>query len=102
MDDPVAGFPGFEVFRIRPIPSPDEQLAILEAIEEYLARQRPARSQVAGATMDAWTVAGRLAARRGGLLDARTALGQGSWAASAKVAFQGRQYVGRSGRGDQA
>ena len=102
MSEAVAGFPGFEVFAIRPAPSPEEEEAILEAVSEYLGRQKPATIRTAGATMDAWTLAGRLASRRGGLLDARTALGQGSWAASAKIAWKGRDYVGRSGRGDQA
>jgi hypothetical protein len=93
------GLPGFEVFHIRGNPTPEEAPALLEALEAFLARQK-AGTMAHGATTTGWKLAGRLAARRGGILDTRTALGGGSWPASARLAWRGRLYEGRTGRGD--
>ena len=94
------GFPGFEVFRIRGNPSPEEEAAILDAVGELLARGQPTPEAPAGATISGWRLAGRLAGRRGGILDARTALGRGSWPASSHLPWAGRAHIGRGGRGD--
>jgi hypothetical protein len=93
------GLVGFEVFRIRGNPTPEEALALLEALEAFLARQKPG-IVAHGATTTGWKLAGRLAARRGGILDTRTALGAGSWPATARLPWSGRLADGRSGRGD--
>jgi hypothetical protein len=95
------GFPGFEVFHIRGNPTPDEESALLEVVQEYLSRDKPGPEVPAGATMSGWVLAGRLAGRRGGILDARTALGAASWPATVHLPWNGRSYDGRAGRGDQ-
>ena len=100
-------FPGFEVSFIRPAPDPDEHAAILEALADYLARDQggPVGSRAGSgypATRPAWALAGRLAARRGGILDARSWLGSGVWPASARLPWAGRPHQGRAGRGDSA
>lgn len=88
----------FEVSGIGGNPTPDEEAAILEALELMLARGR--RSQESAPRMPAWVLAGRLAARRSGILDARTALGQRSWPATAGIPWRGRPFESRAGRGD--
>jgi len=100
-------FPGFEVTSIRPAPDADEHAAILDALADYLARDQggPAGGRAGSggpATRPAWALAGRLAARRGGILDARTWLGAGAWPASTRVPWTGRPHQGRWGRGDSA
>jgi hypothetical protein len=90
--------PGFEVFGVRGNPTPEEEAAILEALEEFLGREQ--ESGGAGASPSAWQLAGRLAARRGGILDGRSSLGRGAWAASARIPWSGRAHQGRMGRGE--
>jgi hypothetical protein len=88
----------FEVFGVRGNPTPEEEAAILEALEEFLGREQG--SGEAGASPSAWKLAGRLAARRGGILDGRSSLGRGAWAASARIPWSGRAHQGRMGRGE--
>ena len=88
----------FEVFRIRGNPTAEEEAVVLDAIEELLAREQPGEGPVARTST--WKLAGRLAARRGGVLDSRTFLGGAVWAASARLPWTGRTYDGRTGRGD--
>lgn len=100
-------FPSFEVSSIRPTPEAEEQAAILDALADYLARDQggPAGARAGSggpAARPAWALAGRLAARRGGILDVRTWLGSGVWPASARLPWAGRPHQGRVGRGDQA
>jgi hypothetical protein len=92
--------PGFEVFRVRGNPTPEEEAALLEALEEFLGRDRQVEGTGTGAASSAWKLAGRLAARRGGILDGRSALGRGAWAASARIPWSGRAHQGRMGRGE--
>ena len=89
---------GFEVFRIRGNPTAEEEAAVLDAIEELLVREHGEEGSVARTS--AWKLAGRLVARRGGILDSRTSLGGATWAASARLPWTGRTYGGRTGRGD--
>ncbi|HMC79137.1 MAG TPA: hypothetical protein VKO35_01140 [Acidimicrobiia bacterium] len=89
---------GFEVFGVRGNPTAEEEAAVLEAIEELLVREQRGEGPVARTS--AWKLAGRLAARRGGILDSRTSLGGATWAASARLPWTGRAYGGRTGRGD--
>ncbi|HWD09543.1 MAG TPA: hypothetical protein VHA57_10655 [Actinomycetota bacterium] len=94
---------GFEVFRIRGNPTPEEESAVVEVLSEFLARRRPQRRESpvpAGMPRAAWVLSGRLAARRGGLLDARGALGAGTWAATTRIPIGGRTFEGLGGRGD--
>jgi hypothetical protein len=103
----VEDFPGFEVSSIRPAPDAEEHAAIVDALADYLARDQgePVGSRAGSggpATRPAWALAGRLAARRGGILDARTWLGSGVWPASARLPWAGRPHQGRAGRGDSA
>lgn len=102
-----AGQPGFEVFRMRGNPTPEEESAVVEALSEFLARRRPQGQEpggnprlAPGMPRSAWVLAGRLAARRGGLLDASGALGAGTWAATNRIPVRGRAFEGLGGRGD--
>ncbi len=106
MSDKPIGEPaersGFEVSSVHPGPDPEERAAILEALEEYLARDRPGPAGVpgGGTGLSAWRLAGRLAGRRGGILDARASLGRAAWPASDRLPWAGRPHQGRVGRGD--
>jgi hypothetical protein len=91
--------PSFEVFGVRGNPTPEEEAAILDALEELLGRE-PQRGVGMGVSSSAWKLAGRLAARRGGILDGRSALGRGAWPASARIPWGGRAHQGRMGRGE--
>jgi hypothetical protein len=93
-------FPSFEVFRVRGNPTPEEEAAILEALEEFLDRESQGGEAGMGASPSAWKLAGRLAARRAGILDGRSFLGRGAWAASARIPWAGRAHQGRMGRGE--
>ena len=93
-------FPGFEVFGVRGNPTPEEEAAILEALDEFLGRDGQGGAAGMGAAPSAWKLAGRLAARRGGILDGRSALGRGAWPASARIPWGGRAHQGRLGRGE--
>ncbi|MGH2718163.1 MAG: hypothetical protein ACRDJU_06260, partial [Actinomycetota bacterium] len=100
---PAVSDAGFEIFRIRGNPTPEEESAVVEALTEFLARRRPQRQDLAvspGMPRSAWALAGRLAARRGGLQDARGALGTGTWAATTRIPVGGRAFEGLGGRGD--
>ena len=92
--------PRFEISRMQGNPTPEEEAAILEALEALLAREDPGPGPSSSAPISAWVRSGRLAARRGGILDARTALGPTSWPESAHLPWSGRSYEGRRGRGD--
>jgi hypothetical protein len=98
--DESGGFPGFEVFGVRGNPTPEEEAAILEALDEFLGRDRDAAGAETGASASAWKLAGRLTARRSGILDGRSALGRRVWPASARIAWSGRAHQGRMGRGE--
>jgi hypothetical protein len=88
---------GFEVARVWGNPTPEEEAAILEALDEFLGRDQQGQ---AGASPLAWKLSGRLAARRGGILDARSSLGRAAWPASARIVWSGRAHQGRMGRGE--
>jgi hypothetical protein len=88
---------GFEVSRVWGNPTPDEEAAILEALDEFLGRDQQGAT---GPSPMTWKLAGRLAARRSGILDARSSLGRGAWPASAHIAWSGRAHQGRLGRGE--
>jgi hypothetical protein len=90
----------FEVFGVKGNPTPDEHAAILEALEEFLGRDQPARSALGTTSLSAWKLAGRLAARRGGILDVRSSMGRSAWPASARIPWSGRAHQGRVGRGE--
>ena|SRR5207302_1267001 len=92
--------PSFEVFGVRGNPTPEEEAAILEALEEFLGREPEGGGSGMGASSSAWKLAGRLVARRGGILDGRSFLGRRAWAASARIAWSGRAHQGRMGRGE--
>jgi hypothetical protein len=92
--------PGFEVFRVRGNPTPDEEAAILDALEEFLGREPQGEGAGTGDSSSAWKLAGRLAARRSGILDGRSALGRRAWQASARITWAGRAHQGRMGRGE--
>ena len=91
---------GYEVSRMWSNPTPEEEEAILEALDEFLGREQQAGAGETGAPSLVWKLAGRLAARRGGILDARSSLGRGAWPASARIAWSGRTHQGRIGRGE--
>ncbi|HYR63437.1 MAG TPA: hypothetical protein VET24_12510 [Actinomycetota bacterium] len=91
---------GFEVSHIRGNPSPEEETAILLALEAFLGREQQGPGTLAGHACSAWTLAGRLAARRGGILDVRSTLGRSAWAASATIPWSGQAHQGRVGRGE--
>ena len=90
----------FEVFRLHGNPTPEEQTAVLDALEAMLARERSGPATTTAGVTSAWKLSGRLTARRGGILDARTTLGPGGWPATARLPWSGRGYEGRRGRGD--
>ena len=92
--------PGFEVFGMRGNPTPEEEAAILEALDEFLGRDQEAAGAGTGASSSAWKLAGRLTARRSGILDGRSALGRRVWPASARIPWAGRAHQGRLGRGE--
>jgi hypothetical protein len=89
----------FEIHVERGNPAPDEQAAILEALEELFGEEQR-RVSSAAPGMSAWTLSGRLAARRDGMLDARGLLGWRAWPASARIPWAGRRHEGRVGRSD--
>jgi len=91
---------GFEVSRVWGNPTPEEEAAILEALDEFLGREQQGGVGGTGASPMTWKLAGRLAARRGGILDARSSLGRRAWPASARIVWSGRAYQGRLGRGE--
>jgi hypothetical protein len=93
-------FPSFEVFGVRGNPTPEEEAAILAALEEFLGREPQGGEAGMGPSSSAWRLAGRLAARRGGILDGRSFLGRRAWAASARIPWAGRAHQGRMGRGE--
>jgi hypothetical protein len=90
---------GFDVFGVQGNPTAEEQTAILEALEEFLRVDRQAGGGL-GPSHSVWTLAGRLAARRGGILDVRSSLGRSAWPASARIPWSGRAFQGRIGRGE--
>jgi hypothetical protein len=92
--------PGFEVFGVWGNPTPEEEAALLEALGEFLGRDRDTAGAETDASPSAWKLAGRLAARRSGILDGRSALGRRAWPASARIAWAGRAHQGRLGRGE--
>ena len=91
---------GFEVFGMRGNPTPEEEAAILEALDEFLGRDHEAAGVGTAASSSAWKLAGRLAARRSGILDGRSALGRRAWPSSARIPWAGRAHQGRMGRGE--
>jgi hypothetical protein len=91
---------GYEVFDVWGNPTPEEEAAILEALDEFLGREQQGGVGEAGAPSLIWKLAGRLAARRGGILDARSSLGRRAWPASARIVWSGRAHQGRLGRGE--
>ena len=91
-------FRGFEISGVWGNPTPEEEAAILEALEEFLGREQ--QGGVEGTGVSTWKLAGRLAARRGGILDARSSLGRRAWPASARIVWSGRAHQGRMGRGE--
>jgi hypothetical protein len=91
---------GFEVFGMRGNPTPEEEAAILEALDEFLGRDHEAAGAETGPSSPAWRLAGRLVARRSGILDGRSALGRRAWPASARIVWAGRAHQGRMGRGE--
>jgi hypothetical protein len=100
MDGDDIDVPRFEISPVRGNPTPEEQAAILDALEALLVREQPGTTPSTGASISAWVRSGRLAARRGGILDARSVLGPASWPDSARLPWSGRGYEGRWGRGD--
>jgi hypothetical protein len=91
---------GFEVFAVHGNPTREEEEALLDALGEFLSRdEREGEARVL-AKSPAWKLAGRLAARRGGILDARSSFGRRTWPLSARVPWAGRAHAGRVGRGD--
>jgi hypothetical protein len=91
---------GYEVFGVWGNPTPEEEAAILEALDEFLGREQQGGVGETGAPSLTWKLVGRLAARRGGILDARSALGRRAWPASARIVWSGRAHQGRLGRGE--
>ena len=91
---------GFEVSGVWGNPTPEEEAAILEALDEFLGREQQGDVGGTGGAPLTWKLAGRLAARRSGILDARSALGRRAWPASAHIAWSGRAHQGRLGRGE--
>lgn len=83
-----------ERYEISGSPTPEEEAAILKALEQLLRSERDAR------TASAWKMAGRALATRNGLLDYRQHLPQGGWVMAKSLPWTGRPYNGRHGRGD--
>ena len=73
--------------------SPDEERAIIAALERYVAERDP--------RPDPWALAGRMDACREGVLQARRHV-RGSWAAGGRGNFARRGTEPILGRGDSA
>ena len=84
-----------EIQRVSPAPT-DEERAVLEAaLEGMVERERQATSS------SLWLRAARSQGRRLGMLDYRDRFRrEDAWRLSARFPFGGREYSGRSGRGD--
>jgi hypothetical protein len=75
-------------------PTPEEERAILQALENMLRRDREARSP------SAWQLVGRAIATRSGILDYHDRLGRPAWNFTERLQWMGQPYSGRHGRGD--
>lgn len=80
--------------RISGSPTPEEEAAVLAAIEKMLRGERDRMRP------SPWKMAGRALAARSGILDYRGRLGVNSWTSTGTLPFTGRPYSGRHGRGD--
>jgi hypothetical protein len=76
-------------------PTPEEQRAILAALEEAIEHERQARSA------SLWLRSARAQGRRLGMLDYRDRFStDDAWRLSTRFPFGGREYPGKNGRGD--
>jgi hypothetical protein len=76
-------------------PTPEEERAILAALEEAVEQERQARSA------SLWLRSARAQGRRLGMLDYRDRFSKDdAWRLSTRFPFGGREYPGKNGRGD--
>lgn len=92
---PPAKRPRLELISVQGRPTERTTAAIAAALERIVEWEREAR------TPSMWLRAGRARARRLGMSDYRARLEPGdSWRLSTRFPTGGREYQGRSGRGD--
>ncbi len=75
-------------------PTPEEQEALFEALQQMLRKEREARRP------SAWKLVGRALGVRGGVLDYRTRMARPAWPLSVRLPWTGQSYMGQEGRGD--
>ena len=93
--DPPAKRPRLEIVSIKGRPTDTERVAIAAALEHVVDAERRAE------TPSMWLRAGRARGRRLGMYDYRDRLDPGqAWRLSLRFPSGGREYQGRSGRGD--
>jgi hypothetical protein len=81
-------------YEIKGNPTPEEEEAILRALDDFLRRELEARRP------SKWKTVGRAEALRTGILDFRSRLGDGAWPGAKSLPWRGKRYEGRHGRGD--
>jgi hypothetical protein len=81
-------------YEIKGNPTPEEEEAILQALDDFLRRELEARRP------SRWKAVGRAEALGSGILDFRTRLGDGGWLGGKSLPWTGKRYGGRHGRGD--
>jgi len=83
-------------FEIWGDPTPEEQEALLEALERMLQKERESRRP------SAWKLVGRALGVRGGILDYRSHMARSPWPLSVRLPWTGQPHTGRDGRGDSS
>ena len=75
-------------------PTPEEERAVIKALETMLRREELSRKQ------SAWKAAGRAEGVRSGILDFRNRAGAPGWIGAKWMPWAGKRHEGRHGRGD--
>ena len=87
--------PHLELVSVEGSPTPEEKKAIQAALEDLIEAER----EIAAPSI--WKRAARGQGRRLGMLDYRDRFSkEDAWRLSTRFPFGGREYPGRSGRGD--
>jgi hypothetical protein len=87
--------PRLDIASVHGAPEGDERAALAEALERIVDVERQAR------TPSMWLRAGRAQGRRLGMYDYRDRIERDdAWRLSLRFPPGGREYVGRTGRGD--
>lgn len=81
-------------FEISGSPTPEEEAAVVAAVERLLRDEDRRRKG------SAWKMSGRSAGIRGGVIEARHRLGRRSWGLSERLPIGGPEPPYLSGRGD--